>query len=407
MTRAAVIISGTGITERKGILDIALTRCEYLKKLSELQFDIYVFSGEYRFLSPKNLFSKTTYRERISRFGYDITLLKHIEFESSIPILQNILDWSYKRNKKRLADWEWQKDFAKYFKGYDLVIAHFNDAAILAREIHHKFGTPYSVTWHGSDIHTIPFDDGDARVKTITCIEHATQNFFVSQALLDISNKLTHHGNKSVLYNGIDLTRFKTFSDEKKNQLRQEFGADGKKVVTFAGRLHAIKNAQLLPDIFKEVRRLSNLPIIFWIIGDGPLQHLIEQKLSAYHLDCKLWGAQPNDKMPFFYNCTDILVAPSQNEGLGMVGIEAISCGANAIGSDAGGLKEALGENFCVPLGDDFKNRFALKVSDILDHPIPQHSPASQSWDDVAKQEEDIYQQIIASHTLVQNLTHS
>ena len=395
MKKVALIISGAGYAERKGILDIALTRCEHLKTISEYLFDIYVFSVEYRSLSLKSLFSKTTYRERISRFGYDITLLKHIEFESSIPIIQDFLDWIYKRKKKRLTDWEWQKDFAKYFKGYDLIIAHFNDAAILAQEIHHKFGTPYSVTWHGSDIHTIPFNDIAACEKTISSVNEAAVNFFVSNGLKQISDKLTLGGRKEVLYNGIDKRLFYQYPDARKKLLRKSFGVEKLTVITFAGNLVPIKNAQLLPDIFLRVAEDFHNPLIFWIIGGGPLRQSIETQLVQTSLNFKFWGTIEHCQMPDFFNCTDVLILPSKNEGLGLVVLEALACGCNVVASDVGGIKEILGNEGVVATGQNFIQDFSASLISMIKQPMQQGNLNLFDWEKISAKEDSVYQQIL------------
>ena len=40
--------------------------------------------------------------------------------------------------------------------GYDFIIAHSRECGELAKMAKERYGTPYSVTWHGSDIHSEP-----------------------------------------------------------------------------------------------------------------------------------------------------------------------------------------------------------------------------------------------------------
>ena len=58
-------------------------------------------------------------------------------------------------------------------------------------------------------------------------------------------------------------------------------------------------------------------------------------------------------------NCIDLLVLPSLNEGLPLVCAEALRCGANVVGSDAGGIAEVIGADSVVPLCDAFVDTLA------------------------------------------------
>jgi len=59
----------------------------------------------------------------------------------------------------------------------------------------------------------------------------------------------------------------------------------------------------------------------------------------------RFFGRQPNHELQPFFHASDVLVVPSQyEEGFGRVIIEALSCGCPVVGSDCGGIREALGE---------------------------------------------------------------
>jgi glycosyltransferase involved in cell wall biosynthesis len=66
-------------------------------------------------------------------------------------------------------------------------------------------------------------------------------------------------------------------------------------------------------------------------------------------------------------NLFDVLILPSRNEGWGCVISEAYACGIPVVGSDAGGIPEAMGGlGVVVPDGDDFEKRFAGAVCEVL-----------------------------------------
>lgn len=66
----------------------------------------------------------------------------------------------------------------------------------------------------------------------------------------------------------------------------------------------------------------------------------------------------PEEKLADFYQNTKVFVFPSTQETWGLVGVEAIACGALLVGSDSGGIKEYL---------TDGRNGFLFKDGDIDD----------------------------------------
>ena len=67
--------------------------------------------------------------------------------------------------------------------------------------------------------------------------------------------------------------------------------------------------------------------------------------------------------MPDYMNCIDILLLISKKEGLGLVCLEAMKCGAQVFGSLVGGIPEVIGEDRCVPLDDKFVDNISDMVS--------------------------------------------
>jgi len=63
--------------------------------------------------------------------------------------------------------------------------------------------------------------------------------------------------------------------------------------------------------------------------------------------------------MPELINCMDLIVLPSKNEGLPSVALESLACGVPMIGSDVGGISEAIGIENVVPLDADFVDNFS------------------------------------------------
>lgn len=147
-------------------------------------------------------------------------------------------------------------------------------------------------------------------------------------------------------------------------------------------------------EISKVLAAQHDGPLKFWIIGDGKLRKSVENDFaSGSELPVKFWGNVPAEDMPGIMNCIDVLVLPSLNEGLPLVCAEALSCGANVVGSEVGGIPEIIGKTNTVlhpeAKDDTFVSAVASKVSTLLQTPEPQSLPAYISWKSTAQKEYD------------------
>ena len=298
---------------------------------------------------------------------------------------------------------------ADIFKDYDVVVAHSYEAGLIALETKKKYGVPYAVTWHGSDVHTHPMSDSARRSLTAKIMENAAANFFVSAALMEASSKITDNAAKSVLYNGVSESFFR-FDDAARVELRKKYGlAPEDKVIAYVGNFYPVKNVTVLPELFSKIyehfeimQRESqeiDVNIKFWVVGDGKLRNKIEPLvLKTAGTDVKFWGNVQADEMPEIMNCIDILLLPSRNEGLPLVTLEALACGAAVLGSEVGGIPEVIGKEFCVPFdvkedgtldyhSHRFADRLAQKTVQQLLYPKAQSYDTRFSWKESTKKE--------------------
>lgn len=274
------------------------------------------------------------------------------------------------------------------FEGYDLLISHSFTGALLASKVKDRFGIPFLANWHGSDIHTHPFRNPLIFDRTAEMLSSADRNFFVSRSLMELSGTIAARSDSKVLYNGVS-DDFKCLRETERQKLRSRYGAGpDDKVVAYAGSLTKVKNVTSLQPIFNRIAAIYPAPLKFWVVGDGKLRHIVEPSLmSDSSIDVTMFGNVGPETMPLLMNCMDVLVLPSLNEGLGMVAAEAIACGANVVGADAGGIPEVTGSSFCVPHGDDFVRRFADKVVECLDSRPSQHLLEDMSWEKTCDEE--------------------
>lgn len=386
--RIAVIFYGD-IFDRKGATNATINRIKYLKSYPQYEIVAYCIVP-YEYWLIRRL-RHTIKREKVKIIEVEGVSVNLIWYTYSL--LDHIL--SVKLHHRAPFWTLFAKTIVSRFRDYDLISAHSNYAGEVASLIHEKYNIPFCITWHGSDIHTIPFLSKYNFVKTKILMERANWNFFVSKALMLCSEKITTKIHKGILYNGASENFYK-YSDTKRESLRMQYGVNNSKVIAFVGNLFYIKNAHLLPDIFEQIQNKSDLDIAFWIIGDGKLRPLIEAGVQNKSVKCVFWGNQSASVMPDLMNCIDILILPSKNEGLPLVTIEALQCGAIVIGSDVGGIKEVIGDNYVVKIEENFIENFSNKVLEVLSNDIKtQVLPRILNWKKTAELESIYYQKIL------------
>lgn len=79
-------------------------------------------------------------------------------------------------------------------------------------------------------------------------------------------------------------------------------------------------------------------------VTEGPLVSEIKRSIENTGLTERTLFLEKmkHEELNYIYNLTDILVFPSFNESLGLVGLEAMAVNTTVIGSNTGGIKEYI-----------------------------------------------------------------
>ena len=248
------------------------------------------------------------------------------------------------------------KHFGKLFFGFDLLFSHSLLTGLLALDLKQKKGIPYVMMWHGSSIHTLPFENTTTFSLTRKVLRSANHNFFVSNELFNIAKSIA--GDDiigSVSFNGVDTQKYWKYPDSKKISIAKEFHVDINKYnIAFIGNYLPVKNVKLLPKLFARIFQ-DNKNVQFHIVGNGPFK----DDFHDVDIPVRYWGNMSVDNMPDIYNCMNLIVLPSLNEGLPMTCLESLACGTAFVGSRVGGIADVVGEENTVPHTISFETDFA------------------------------------------------
>lgn len=175
-----------------------------------------------------------------------------------------------------------------------------------------------------------------------------------------------------VIYNSYDETNFHAWPDVTRDR-----------DVVFLGRLERQKGADLLIDALALLAG-KGMRLRATIIGCGPQDEALRAQVSAHGLGelVEFAGALRGEPLSRALARHRVMAMPSRwFEGLGISAIEALACGCVVVGSNCGGLPEAIGPSGLVIAQDsvpELAAALARLVSDQTSYEnckarIPQH----------------------------------
>lgn len=225
----------------------------------------------------------------------------------------------------------------KMRKEYDIVQANW----LIPQGIVQSFlKKKYIVTGHGGDVTSL--NKGMIRKLKKRCLKKAYGVTAVSEPLMSVLNELYQNPNQAVISMGCDTKLFG-------RQYREEnyFGQDARKVILFVGRLAEKKGVCYA---IEAMRHIDHAMLV--IAGDGPLRRQLEKQAQSV---CKetgktilFTGSKTHEQLKKLYASADIFVMPSitakdgDQEGFGLVLLEAFASGLPIVASRSGGIVDLV-----------------------------------------------------------------
>jgi phosphatidylinositol alpha-1,6-mannosyltransferase len=149
---------------------------------------------------------------------------------------------------------------------------------------------------------------------------------------------------------GIDVDHF---IPTDASALRESLGITKKKVIVSVGRLVHRKGQDCLIESMPQI--LSNVPDAhLLLIGQGPYREHLQELVHKYRLESSVTfiGRIEYKDLPLYLCAGDIFAMPSRSrlmglevEGLGIVYLEASSCGLPVLAGSSGGAPDAVVQN--------------------------------------------------------------
>ncbi len=241
--------------------------------------------------------------------------------------------------------------FLKHVKNCDIVHVHGHPypSSCVAVKVAEKFSKPIVLTQHNTFIDYGPFWNIIEKLNDLIIgkmvIQAADKILVVSNATLNYVLSLGAKKQKTeVLYNGVDLERFKP-AKRSKLKIRRTIGIPEDSFVLLTVRRLVYKNGvdTLLESAKIAVEKNSHL--LFLVIGSGPDHEKISAKIREYRLEknFRLLGFVPDANLPHYYNAADLFVLPSKSgEGMPLVLLEAMACGLPVVATNVGGVPEII-----------------------------------------------------------------
>jgi starch synthase len=313
--------------------------------------------------------------------------------------------------------------------GADIVHSHTwyaNEAGRLASLLH---GVPHVVTAHSLEpLRPWKAEQLGGGYRVSSWIE---KNAFESaDAVIAVSDGMRRdilrsypsidESRVSVVYNGIDLDRWKPVDDK---ELVRSLGIDpDRPSVVFVGRITRQKG---LPYLLRAAKQLPadvqlilcagapDTPAIMEEVTNG-VRELQKERNGVIWIDELL----SQEKLSAVLSAATVFVCPSVYEPLGIVNLEAMACGAPVVGTATGGIPEVVDDGVTgrlVPIEqaddgtgtpldpDEFVNDLANTLIEVLSDPVlaKQYGAAGRlraeakfSWDQIGHETSAIYRSL-------------
>ncbi len=321
---------------------------------------------------------KTPLSSRAERSGVERSLEQNILNNEYFKIYKDNPSGIYK--KLHLTSFITYKETLKIIKENSIekiYLGHFYIPYAITALILKKFkNIPYTIFTHGLEILETSNSSKSNYILKL-CLKNA-QNIIVTTNYLkkEIIHKYPELNLEKKIIKippGVDSNHFKP--DLNTSDLINKHNLENKKIIFTCGRLVKRKNHQLVIKALPEI--IEKVPNTVYLVGGiGSEEKNLKKQVKDFELKNNVIFLKEieNKDLPLYYNLADIFCMPSiynkekgDIEGFGLVFLEAQSCSTPTIGSNTGGIPDAIKDNIDGYLvNPDSSRDLALKITELL-----------------------------------------
>jgi phosphatidylinositol alpha-1,6-mannosyltransferase len=233
--------------------------------------------------------------------------------------------------------------------GAELVVI---DPAVPLGLVGPSLDRPYDVVLHGAEV-TVPGRLPGSRQALGSVLRRARH--VVSAGRYAASEAERAAGRTlpvTVVPPGVDVERFRPLTETERDAARARFGlpADAELIVSIS-RLVPRKGFDVA---IRAIGRLapSHPDLLLAIAGGGRDERRLRALTRELGAPVRFLGRVSHDDLPLLYGCGDVFAMPCrtrwgglEQEGFGIVFVEAAACGVAQVAGDSGGAAEAVDDN--------------------------------------------------------------
>jgi glycosyltransferase involved in cell wall biosynthesis len=230
-------------------------------------------------------------------------------------------------------------------------------------------------------------------------LSHADATVALSPAEATILKKFGAQ-NIRIIPNAVDADELDTSADP--SRFRSRYNIGSKKVVLFVGRLIKVKGVGHLPHIAHALSAVRD-DVAFAVVGDGPMREELVSRVRGLGLrNFVVTGRLSTDMLSSAYRAADVVLVPSQSEGMPAVVLESILFRKPVVATRLPTLTDYF-QHVCsfVDPGDTVGYAFALNRT--LKAPPAEHTVDEAqrlvreqfNWRRVTDQVMDLYRQLV------------
>lgn len=219
--------------------------------------------------------------------------------------------------------------------GVDVFHANTRVTQVLAYLLSKATKKPYISTCHGYFKPRIMRRLFPCWGKKVIAISDQVRQHLIEDFKLDPSRV-------ELIYNGIDLKKFRAYSKEEVREQKIKLGLDpDKKTIGHIGRLSSVKGQKFL--VLAAERMISERQDVqFLIIGDGDQAPELKRLIRERNLEHSVFMRPSMPDTSLALSLMDVFCMPSLQEGLGLSILEAQAQGVPVVASRVGGIPSVV-----------------------------------------------------------------